>query len=278
MNLGETPPRTTIARWLAMAVLLLLVAAGAFVFVRANVGDGTVRADPARPPEPSVTPDPDDPSLPQEGEVHGPEVWGGVGQEHPPPPDVTPVPGETPDTTKTWWYVPYINADRMKPVYTQTINGMTFGPDVSRVGEKCPGAMRRVPFSQVDDPAFKLDTSLFPAGTVVNEDIAALCDGVAWSVEGQFTLPADPSAGFRGGSVIIVRYRGLPQATAEIPAERWTTGTIAGHPAAIAVPILPDIGLGQSAAAVFVDGVLTIVSAYEIPLDLVLRIAEAQFR
>lgn len=61
-------------------------------------------------------------------EVYNPPPPGGVGEENPPGPDVTPEPGATPDTSLSWWHVPYLNQERMAEVRVQEITGITVGP------------------------------------------------------------------------------------------------------------------------------------------------------
>lgn len=220
-----------------------------------------------------------DRTPPPTGEVPGPEIWGGVGEEHPPAPDVTPVPGETPDTAKTWWYVPYINRDRMQPVETLTINGITVGPDVEPEDRKCGETMSQVSFRDISDPSVAIDVSVLPDNFILQDHLGLRCGEEDWIAEAQVTLLADEEAGFRGGSLVIFRSRGrLPKGTTEIPAYRWFAGKIAGHPAAIARPILDDIGLGQSIAAIYVEGVFTAVTGFDIPLEMLIEITEAQFR
>ncbi len=72
--------------------------------------------------------------------------------------------------------------------------------------------------------------------------------------------------------------RGLvePSVRIAIPAERWSAGTIAGHPAAIARPILAN-GLGQTAIVVSDNGVVTTIQADNLTLDELQRIANGLF-
>jgi len=108
-------------------------------------------------------------------------------------------------------------------------------------------------------------------------EYVTLCDGQVVSSEADYTVGANPAGSPFGGSFKVYRHVGDPIASLSIASERWRTGTVATWPAAIAEPILPDIGLGESAVVVFRDGVVTVIHANNIPMAELLNVAEALF-
>jgi hypothetical protein len=120
-------------------------------------------------------------------------------------------------------------------------------------------------------------TAALPSTAVLEAGSARVCGGVAQVAEAHVTVPRDLAKGLLGGPIDIVRLRSDPSFGMSIPAIRWREGTIAGHTAAIADPILPN-GLGQSAVLVHANGVLTVVHASGLPMDLVVSVAEEQLR
>ena len=55
--------------------------------------------------------------------------------------DVTPPPGATPDTSKSFWHIPYINQDEKRPVFVGKLNGYTIdsaAPERTAY-DVCPG-------------------------------------------------------------------------------------------------------------------------------------------
>ena len=182
--------------------------------------------------------------------------------------------------------MPYLEADRRKPAYDQTVNGITVGPSAEhRFSVTCqPGTAQQVPIEQVDQAAaapVMIAAKYLPAGAVRFEAVATVCQTpsnqqAVVAVDAGFSIPSDPKIGRRGGVVTVSRWLGAPSATVNIPAERWAAGRIAGRPAAIARPILAN-GLGQSAVVVHANGVTTKVQAGWLTLDEVQRIAEGLF-
>ncbi len=237
--------------------------------------------------------------LPEDGHLDLPEVTapvgpneeytpsvpeGGVGEVNPPGPDVTPEPGATPDITQSWWYVPYLNAERDKPTTVQTINGITVGP--GRLGvreadrEECASEPRSGRYDDVADEEMAIDLDVLPPDAEPISDGgdwgAVFCEDRALTVGVEVAIPPDKHGAILGGSVIITKYRGAAVSAIDIPDHRWRPGEINGYPAAIADPILPDIGLGQSAVIVYYQGILLRVQASDLPADMLLEIAEAQ--
>lgn len=208
---------------------------------------------------------------------------GGVGQANPPGPDVTPEPGATPDTTQSWWYVPYLNAERGQPATVQTISGITVGP--GRLGvredqrEECASEIWAGTYDEVSDPQMAINLDALPAGSEVvssgSEWAATFCDERTLSVGVEVSVPQSKDV-ILGGNVIITKYRGAPVSTLDIPDRRRRAGEINSYPAVIARPILDDIGLGQGAVIVYYEGILLRVQTSDIPMNMMLDIAEAQ--
>lgn len=245
----------------ALAGLLVVVAAGAFGVAREMKGGDAAHmaaAQPASPPQgPSTSPTPSARSL----------------EELP----------TNPDTSQPNWYVPYLEAARKKPALNQTINGILVGPSAEHVpGFICkPGTPHEVPLQEAAGTPVMIAPQYLPAGTTQSAGWATACETVSGekmivSADVDYSVPSDQRAGRRGGVVTISRWFGEPSATVAIPAERWFSGTVAGHQAAIARPILPN-GLGESAVVVYANGVITKVQAAWLPLEEARRIAEGLY-
>jgi len=199
----------------------------------------------------------------------------------PPGPDVTPIPGATPDTSQPWWYVPYSNAEQRKPLFQGDVNGIAItlgdaGPDLT-----C-AAYSTAELSVVDGTPLAISLSYVPpktsAGPISHAPVV-LCDGRPASSEARFTVASDELRGVYGGDFAIYRYRSsVARAQAFVRVGRWSAGTVAGIPAAVGAPILPDIGLGSSAIVFYNDGVVTRVTADGLPLKQVQQIAEGLLR
>lgn len=196
-----------------------------------------------------------------------------------PGPDVTPIPGATPDTSQPWWYVPYLNAQRDKPLLDSTIAGIRIGPDVDPGSSCTDGTSSLGTVADTQGTRFDLELPYQPPATVrqPGNEYVTLCDGQVVSSEADYTVGANPAGSPFGGSFKVYRHVGDPIASLSIASERWRTGTVATLPAAIAEPILPDIGLGESAVVVFNDEVVTVVRGNNIPMDEVLKVAESLF-
>lgn len=257
-----------------MAVVIGVLSFGAFAVTRqlGSSNSAAAEGDTENPPPIDGT------GPPPDVEVYAPPPPGGVGQTNPPGPDVTPEPGATPDTTQSWWHVPYLNQERSEPVYVQTIAGIEVGPGLRYEStHSCDGPLTVVPLEEVTDAEMALDLGLLPASAQIESTSASGCDGIILATEARFIIPADRDAGILGGGVTLVKLRSIPRWGIDIPAARWHEGTVAGQSAAIAEPILPN-GLGQSAIVTYSDGILTVVQTSGLPLDLIRGIAEGQLQ
>lgn len=177
----------------------------------------------------------------------------------PPESHVTPSAGEAVDTSKPWWYVPFLNAERNKPAVDVTINGVQVGPNARRIIPGCE--LGAVPMAAEDAKPLAINVrALRPVGGVLEHELATSCAGRPAAYEVLYTIAGDPAAGRFGGSLMIARYAGPPSYESSIPTDRWSAGSINGVPVAIARPILEN-GLGSSAVVWHSNGVTTVVSA-----------------
>jgi len=204
----------------------------------------------------------------------------------------TPVIGPTPlppnpVTSQGGWALPYLEADRAKPRNNIMVNGIAVGPSITpAITVACqPGSVRDEPLDQVTlataGPVF-VAPKYAPAGTVRTVTRATFCSNqtgqsIVISTYAAYIIQPDLARGQRGGPFEIYRGFNTPAVHISIPDERWTAGTIAGHPAAIARPILAN-GLGESAVIIVGNGgILTKLQASGLTLDELLRIAEGLY-
>jgi len=198
------------------------------------------------------------------------------------PPNSTPGPSETPDTSKALWYVPWENQEAALPRYNQAIAGIELGPTVGSGNVICSGGLGSV----IVEPTY------LPAGSKPDpvESHASKCEnGVVAADEKHYSIPPNEGdlrrvragelsffGSRHGGFFYVLRMR-VDRAAYEtgFASARLAPGTIAGHPAAIGSPIFPA-GFGVALVIVFDQStsILTVVRADSLPLDEVLRIAE----
>ena len=136
-------------------------------------------------------------------------------------------------------------------------------------------ALEAIAGSPVDIPL-----TAFPDDAIirVEDTIVVLCGGEPMTAEVRVSFPQGSPASRFGGSLLIFRWHGEPQERMFIPAYRWSEGTVAGLPAAIGAPILPDLGLDDSAVLIYDGSVVTKIQAFDVPLDDLLAIAEEVVR
>jgi hypothetical protein len=184
-----------------------------------------------------------------------------------PGPDDTPLTGATPDTREPGWYIPYLNAERDKPRYDQTVNGIEVGPTVEDPGTPdCePGEPRPPTEEELAVASIALiDPEFAPEGAIRGLESSRACRDRLTRHRVEFEIPADEDADARlaagepweaierGGKVTVWKAivdRPAFQ-SAMYAAERWRPATVNGFPAAIADPILAG-GLGPSAVVVW---------------------------
>lgn len=150
------------------------------------------------------------------------------------------------------------------------------GPASDYSGGPCTreSAIESRSLSAADGTAVEIDLSFAPADVGLAASASAvLCDGVAALSEADLVFPVGHPLAPLGGSISIFRHIGDPNVSVAIPAHRWNAGTMAGIPAAIARPILPREGLGDSAVVTYDGVVLTKLQANGVPLETLLSVA-----
>lgn len=201
----------------------------------------------------------------------------------PPGPDVTPEPGATPDTTQPWWYVPWTNAERYKPLFDGTLAGVRIANGASGAAYVCDGEvllsdkLSDAAGSPVDVRLPAVPPDIVLSANLAFPDGVLLCDGTPFSAGVRYSLDVDAEWSPFGGFVGLYRHYGEPVASLAIPAWRWEEREIGGGGLTVAVahPILDDIGLGESAIVAYWDGVVTVIHADGIPFAKLLEIGEA---
>jgi hypothetical protein len=246
---------------MAAAVAIAATAAGTFLVVQSldDEGDAT-----AAPPGTATLATGDTPVIPT-----------------PPGPDVTPAPGATPDTSQPWWYVPWVNAERDKPLFEGTLAGIYIANGASGPAYKCEGTgTLSEDVSEADGTAVDVRLDAVPESLITEQMslTTSLCDGMPYAAEVHYLIDADEEWAPFGGSVMLYRHHGEPIASVAIPAWRWEEREIASLRVAVAHPILDDLGLGQSAVVAYREGVVTVILANEIPFHRLLNIGEEVLR
>ncbi len=250
--------------WYLLPVLVL--AAGVFVGGRALTDGGPAVADQPSP--------------------HGIRLPG---------PDVTPEPGSTPDTSVPYWYVPYQNADNKLPRADQEVAGVLVGPTAAiqvAYPERCDSGGYVSDFSKVASSPLSIAPSFLPAQASVDFQEATDCDDFVLTHELIYFVHPEDGVETRirsgevdffesehGGQIRVFRARvSAPAFPLDVPTARWTAGTVAGHPAALARPIL-DGGYGEAAVVVWdaASGVMTAVVGHDRPLSELLQFAEGLY-
>lgn len=252
-------------RWLylAAALGLLIVLAGAFAAARLFRGDGAedgaVRAEPASP-------------TPREG---------GVIQ----------VDGIIVDTSRPDWKDAFREEEAQKPRYDQVINGIEVGPTVElrQRPPQCQAGDTIAPEDAEAIPELEITPAYLPEFAVHDSSEADGCLAYPLVLFEHYSIPADPAAAERistgemswfevrhGGIFHIIRRRmDEPRLRVEhIAAERWEPRTIAGMPAAIGRPIIGSLGPGMVLIWNEENGVLTQVSGDDMALEELVQIAE----
>ncbi len=261
---------------LAGATLALLaVLAYAVTSLLTGGGTETRAGDPGGPAGTMDTP-PGDPSANATATA---AFW-----EHPGR-TVTPEPGSTPDRSQPFWFVPYQNADRMKPRFEGELNGflIEFGADDGREGCPSPEWLDSLESEGTEMSVFP---RVLPEGTMVEHGslstgLATICSGRIVHAFAKFIVPAEPPEGRLGGSFSVVRMR-VPApviSSVLVPEDRWMEASFGGRSAVVARPILDELGLGRSAIAVYdmTTGILTLLDADGIPHEELMAVARSLF-
>jgi hypothetical protein len=171
------------------------------------------------------------------------------------------------------------NEDAKLPLFDGSIAGVHISSSEDS-GRLCDGnAGTYGDYSATIGTPLTLQTTAAIAGIGKHEQGSVLlCDGRAVAAGTHYTVAPDLALPRFGGSIEVYRHTGKAVASLAIPAARWREGTIAGHAAAIASPILPDLGLGEGAVVLVVDGVTTVVHSDGVPLADLIAFAEGLYR
>lgn len=183
------------------------------------------------------------------------------GAPTPPGADATPQPGVTPDTTKPFWYIPYLNQERDLPKFDGTIAGVRVNSTPVGVSgfSICPGSgLDEVPGTAAIDSArnagaLRIDDRLLPA-YVKSAQVPDVwrCEASIADVTWVFSVEqGSPGVDKGGGTVTVLRTKGRSTAATVGSAGRWKEQLIAGRPGLAMTPILVvgDHVLGQCLAA-----------------------------
>ena len=267
--------RSRTARIGGLAVVVAAVLAVSFVIGRSASGPPASASDPGPPARTAV--------------------GGGAPPESPIPLESrTPAAGETPDTSKLNWFVPFMNAEAAKPRFDQVINGIPVGPNVGASGigaGRCtPGSARDVAGAKAEGTDVFVRPTWLPARAELVKTAAIECDGGTFDYTVDYAIRAAPdfrekvSAGVPwkqagpSGAVTIERTLASgPGFSSNIAAENWSAGTIAGRPAALGAPAIA-IGFGTSAIVIWDNGVQTVLAGEWLTLDELVQIAEGLYR
>ncbi|GIW19246.1 MAG: hypothetical protein KatS3mg064_2403 [Tepidiforma sp.] len=187
-----------------------------------------------------------------------------------------------PDTSKPFWADPYHEADLRLPRFDGVIAGVHIGPGAGDFYD---------PTAWCDDPAWYSELSVtrgsrvelplvhpIPGGLPPHAIYVLSCSGRGpVGASASYSLPVIPGLAPFGGALSVNRVvvdREPPAVSLHLPAPRVREMEVAGAPAAVAVPILPDLGVGITALVTYRDGVLTWMQG-NMPLPLLLQFAEA---
>jgi hypothetical protein len=167
-----------------------------------------------------------------------------------------------------------------KPTFEGVVNGIRLytldaGPDLQRkdaCSDAKPDEVEHLTMSAVaGTPMEIIPTYLPPSAEEVDPMWPPVaCKGILASVERQWII--------RGNDVdIYIRRRQGEHAIAtDASPERVSAGTVAGKPAVLVEPLTPE-GYGYSAVIVAEDLGLTVVSAFGLPLEETVKIAEGLY-
>ena len=166
----------------------------------------------------------------------------------PPAKDVTPPPGATPDTSKPFWHIPYINQDEKRPIFVGTLNGYTIDPAApERTGlDVCPGTGLEplhpsTAAAMLSAPGrLQIDARVLPASVGEASLIDAFTCGadLAIVIRGFHLKPGAEGVNEGGGSLQIFRSTGNGPVVWAAPQERWKAIQVNGLPAIVSRPIV----------------------------------------
>ncbi len=201
----------------------------------------------------------------------------------------TPAPGQTPDTSKDFWWIPWQNAEDQKPRYRQTVAGIEIGPDIWPDFPCLPldhGAPDAAAGSAVEvKPGF------LPAGSEAIRSSVGVCGGEVVRHETSWRVPGDEEAmravargektffEVENGAlfeITISRTGPSPRFTSSLASERFREARLAdGRAVVVADPLFAE-GAGEAAVLIYdaKAGTLTTVTGGNMTLAELVKIAE----
>lgn len=189
---------------------------------------------------------------------------------------------ENPADASTDLYFIYEWVEDRKPHYDQVLNGVLVGPTV--IPSWCPPGIKgtHLPLEALDGTVLEFTPGYLPedASESTSDSSAWGCGEDLLKVERHFGQPGN--AVRHGGFIGIHRtLTDKPAVEVERPAERMKEGEIAGLPAVIVEPMLPEPYQHWTNVTVIVwdapAGLLTVVETVGFTLDETIRIAEGLF-
>jgi hypothetical protein len=197
-------------------------------------------------------------------------------------PILPPLPPDPADASTDLYFI-YKWAEDIKPHYDQVIADILIGPDV--VPKWCPAGVKvnRLPLEAAVGTRLEFDPAYLPEDTRESEDEAGLsgCGDVPVHLERHYWQRGN--AVRYGGFVHIRRtLTSEPAVQVRRPAERMKQGQIAGLPAVIVEPMLPEPYQHWTEVTIAVwdeqANVFSVVETTGFTLDETIRIAEGLFR
>jgi len=204
-------------------------------------------------------------------------------------PDETVVPGATPDICRPGWFEPYRRMELTYPVFRGKLAGIRFGEldEVTKAVEAAAGAELSScgeagwkPLESAAETVLAINPVHLPPATEFVQGSALWCGEAVVSTEAEYRVGslAEP---LQYGGVLTIRRQRVSEPVSstslrDVPG-RWYETRVAGNPAAVARPLVPEVGYGESEVHVYANGVLTIVSASGITERELLAVAESLF-
>ncbi len=205
-------------------------------------------------------------------------------------PDETVVPGATPDICRPGWADPYHRMELTYPVFRGTLAGIRFGEldEVPKALEAAAGDELSAcgengwkPLESAAETDLAINPVHLPPATGFVQGAALWCGEAVVSTEAEYEVGslAEP---LQYGGVLTIRRQRVSEPVSsttlrDVPG-RWYETRVAGNPAAVARPLVPEVGYGQSEVHVYADGVMTVVSASGITERELLAVAESLFK
>jgi hypothetical protein len=164
-----------------------------------------------------------------------------------------------------------------KPTFEGVVNGIRlYGLDADAAVQRkdaCSDASRdqveHLSMSEVAGTPMEIVPAYLPAGAEEVDPMwpPVACKGILASVERQWSIRG------KDVDIYIRRRQGEHAIATDASPERVSAGTVAGKPAVLVEPLTPE-GYGYSAVIVAEDFGLTVVSAFGLPLEETVKIAE----